>query len=120
MTIDWVHSLGKDWGHWVRRSEAQAGQIQGTMGRIVEEGPAAAAIRTRGSHIPIVDFPRDVRKFHQAWLGLPAKYKQIIWVDYRLRMPVQRKFDTMGLKKNAYYRLRDKAHSLISWDMACE
>jgi hypothetical protein len=116
--IDWVHSLGKDWGHWVRRQEAQAGRLQGTLGRIMDEGPDGAAIRSRGTRIPIVDFPEDVRKFHRAWLNLERQYQMIIWVDYRMRVPVQRKFELMNRKKNAYYRLRDKAHSLISWEMA--
>lgn len=116
--IDWVHSLACDWGHWVRKSEAKQGVIKGTLGRILEEGLDGAAIRSHGQQIPILDFPEDVATFHRAWLRLDRPYQLIIWVDYRLRRKSAEKFALMNKKKNAYYRLRGKAHSMISYEMA--
>ena len=116
--IDWVHSMGNDWGHCMRRSEAKQGQIQGTLGRIKDEGLVGAAIRSHGSKIPIVDFPEDIAEFHRAWLRLDRDYQMMIWVDYKLRSPIERKFELMNKKRSAYYRLRSSAHSAISYEMA--
>jgi len=116
--IDWVHSLANDWGHWLRKSEAKQGSIQGTFGRISEEGLDGAAIRSHGSKIPVIDFPEDVAKFHRAWLGLDRQYQMVLWVDYKMRKPTKQKFKALNKSKNAYYRLRDQAHSLISFEMS--
>jgi len=107
--IDWVHSMGNDWGHWVRKAEAKQGQIQGTLGRIKDEGLDGAAIKSHGYNIPVVDFPEDISEFHRAWLRLADEYQMIIWVDYKHRCPVKRKFKIMQKKKDAYYRLRGNA-----------
>ena len=107
--IDWVHSMGNDWGHWMRKAEAKQGQIQGTLGRIAEEGLDGAAIKSHGSKIPVVDFPEDVQEFHAAWLRLDDKYQMIIWIDYKYRGAVKKKFKIMKKKKDAYYRLRGDA-----------
>jgi hypothetical protein len=116
--IDWVHSLAKDWGHWVRKSEAMGGQLQGTMGRIMEEGLDGAAIRSHGQRIPILDFPKDVGRFHRAWLQLDRHHQMIIWVDYKMRKSVQEKLALMNKKKTAYYKLRNDAHGQLSRYMA--
>ena len=107
--IDWVHSMGSDWGHWLRKAEAKQGQIQGTLGRIHEEGLNGAAIKSHGNKIPVVDFPEDVQEFHSAWLRLDDEYQMIIWVDYKHRCSVKKKFKIMEKKKDAYYRLRGDA-----------
>ena len=116
--IDWVHSLANDWGHWVRKAEAKQGQIQGTLGRIQTEGLDGAAIRSFGQRIPVVDFPEEVAEFHCAWLRLDEEHQLILWVDYKLRKSIKKKFSLMNKKKTSYYRLRDKAHSVISYEMA--
>ena len=102
----------------MRKAEAKHGQIQGTLGRIRDEGSVGAAIRSVSNHVPVLDFPEDVAEFHHAWLRLDRDYKNIIFVDYRLRLPVSDKFELMNKKKDAYYRLRSKAHSMISYEMA--
>ena len=116
--IDWVHSLGRDWGHWVRKSEAMSGRIQGTLGRIQDEGLDGASIRSHGTKIPILDFPEDVARFHRAWLSLDRQYQMVLWLDYKMRKPIKVKFLLMNKKKDAYYRLRDRAHSIISFEMS--
>ena len=110
--IDWVHSLGNNWGHWMRKAEAKQGQIQGTLGRIKEEGEGAS-IRTHGSTIPIVDFPEEVAAFHRAWLSLIDRYQRIIWIDYKQRLSAKEKFREMDIKKDAYYRLRNDALTAV-------
>ncbi len=115
--IDWVHSLGGDWGYWMRKAERKLGQVQGTMARIKELGEGAA-IKSHGSKIPIVDFPEDIAEFHRAWLRLGTDHKMMIWVDYKLRKPIKMKFELMHKKKWAYYQFRDEAHSAISYEMA--
>jgi len=116
--IDWVHSMGHDWGHWMRKAEAKQGQIQGTMGRIAEEGLDGAAIKSHGQKLPIIDFPEDIAEFHRAWLRLDREDHLLFWVDYKLRPGVPKKFFMMNKKRTAYYRLRDRAHSAISYEMA--
>ena len=116
--IDWVDSMGNDWGHWMRKAEAKQGQIQGTLGRITEEGLNGAAIKSHGYKIPIIDFPEDISEFHRAWLRLDRDCQMMIWVDYKLNKPIKQKFALMNKKRSSYYRLRDKAHSAISYEMA--
>ena len=107
--IDWVDSMGSDWGHWMRKAEAKQGQIQGTLGRIKELGFTGAAIKSHGSKIPVVDFPEDIAEFHRAWLRLADEYRMIIWVDYKHRCSKKKKFKLMAKKKDSYYRLRGDA-----------
>jgi len=116
--IDWVHSMGNDWGHWVRKAEAKQGQIQGTLGRIKDEGLDGAAIKSHGYNIPVVDFPEDISEFHRAWLRLDREFQLLIWVDYKLRKSIKKKFALLNKKKTAYYLLRDHAHAAISYQMA--
>lgn len=109
---DWVHALARDWGYWIRRTEAEASLVHGTLGRIAEEGPEGAAIRSAyaaGRNIPITDVPKDVAKFHRIWLTLTTDLKEIVYIDYKLRTPVARKYRWMGLSKNKYYKLRTRA-----------
>jgi len=108
---DWVHSLANEWGHWMRKSASRDGALQGTLGRIREEGADGAAIREYGQKVPIMDFPKDVGKFHRAWLRLSDPYQSIIFVDYRVRAGVKEKFDVMHMKRSKYYRVRRKALS---------
>ncbi len=105
----WVHSLADHWGHWMRKAEAKQGQIQGTLGRINEEGPEGAAIKSHGAKIPIVDFPEEIAAFHRVWLSLTDRHQMIIWIDYKQRGSVKQKFKKMDMKKDAYYRLRSAA-----------
>ena len=117
--IDWVDSMGTDWGHWMRKAEAKQGQIQGTLGRIAEEGLDGAAIKSHGSKIPVVDFPEDIAEFHRAWLRLDRGFHLMLWVHYKLRhRDVRKKFRLMNKKKNAYYLFLGKVHSAISYEMA--
>lgn len=107
---DWVHALAIDWGHHLRRLEAQSSLVQGTLGRIVEQGPDGAAIRvTFSAKVPVIDWPRHVAEFHRAWLELEELHQAIIFIDYKLRLPVKRKFRLAGKKKDAYYRARANA-----------
>lgn len=112
---DWIHSLACDWGHWMRKAAAKDGAISGTLGRIMEEGADGAAIRSHGQKIPVTDFPEksDVGSFHRAWLMLEPHHQCIIFVDYRMREPIKKKFELMGKKKDAYYRARRKALDVI-------
>jgi len=116
--IDWVHSMGNDWGHWMRKAEAKQGQIQGTLGRIGDEGLDGAAIKSHGSKITVVDFPEDISEFHRAWLRLDRDFQLMIWVNYKLRKSVKQKFNLMHKKRTAYYRFLGKTHSAISYEMA--
>ena len=116
--IDWVHSLAKDWGHWMRKSEAKQGLVNGTMGRIKDEGINGAAIRSYGQKIPIVDFPDDVAEFHRAWLKLDRQFQNILWVDFKLRKSHKEKFALVHLPKTSYYRIRNRAQSMVSYEMA--
>ena len=115
--IDWIHELAREWGHWVRKAEAKQRQISGTLGRIVEEGPDGAAIRSHHDNIPIVDFPEDVAKFHRAWLKLGKDDKLLIEVDYKRRYSVGKKFAAVGKKKDAYYRARSGALASVMYLM---
>jgi len=109
---DWVHALARDWGCWIRRTEAEASLVKGTLGRIAEEGPEGAAIRgayAAGRNIPITDVPSEVARFHRIWLTLATDLRNVLYVDYKLRTPVARKYRGLGLSKNKYYKLRTRA-----------
>lgn len=115
---DWIHALANEWGHWMRKAAARDGAITGTLGRIRDEGADGAAIRSHGQKIPITDFPVDVSRFHRAWLHQEPQHQAIIFVDYRMREPVAKKFALMHKKKNAYYRARRRALDAIARTMA--
>lgn len=115
---DWVHALANEWGHWMRKAAALDGSIQGTLGRIRDEGPDAASIRVHGTRIPCLDFPSDVSRFHKAWLHLEPEYQAIIFVDYRMREAQSKKIQIMRKTKSAYYRLRKKALNSVAKRMA--
>jgi hypothetical protein len=112
--IDWVHALAIEWGHWLRKAEARQSSIQGTLGRVRDEGPVAAAIRSKSDRIPCVDFPQRVNAFHRAWLSSPEEYRDILWLDYKRRLPAKEKIRISGLKKHTYYRKRAKAQAEIA------
>jgi glutathione peroxidase-family protein len=101
----------------MRKSEAKQGAIGGTLGRIREEGLDGAAIRSYGDRIPIIDFPEDVEEFHRAWLKLEPEHKRIVYVDYKLRIPIAKKLELVGKKKDPYYRLRSNALTAIMYLM---
>lgn len=116
--INWIDELANQWGHWMRKSESIGGNVHGSLGRIMDEGLDGAAIREYGQKIPVVDFPKDVKKFHRGWLALEPHYQNLVFVDYRIRAKVTDKFDVMNLKKNAYYRRRGQALEKIKEHMA--
>lgn len=113
---DWVHHLAAEWGHWLRRLEAEGSLVQGTLGRIFEQGPVAAAIHTayNSQLIPIREMPKRVAQFHSAWLTLDEAHQVLLFVEYKLRLGVKKKFRICNLKKDAYYRARAKAKLLIA------
>ena len=115
---DWLDALANDWGHWMRRSAAVDGSIQGTLGKISEEGLDGAAIRSHSDRIPVTDFPLDVAKFHRAWRFLEPHLHGIIFVDYRMRAPLSKKLGIMHMKKSKYYRLRRTALDKICQTMS--
>lgn len=90
----------------MRKAASVDGAIQGTLGRIREEGLDGAAIRSHSDKIPIIDFPLDVAKFHRAWRHLEPHLQGVIFVDYRMREPLPRKLEIMRMKKSKYYRTR--------------
>lgn len=116
--IDWVHSFGNEWGHWVRKAEAKQGAIRGTLGRIREEPFNGNSVPNFSSKILAIDFPEDVSKFHRAWLSLDEEHKSILWIDYKLRKPALEKFKLAGKKKDAYYRARSKAQAAIMYQIS--
>lgn len=113
---NWIHELGREWGHWMRKADALAGNLTGTLGRVYEEGPAAAAIRTayQRSKIPLVEFPQEVDRFHKAWLQLPEDPAEILFIEYKLRVPFEEKWRLANKKKGAYYRARSDAQLQIA------
>lgn len=114
---DWVKYLAQDWGHWMRKMDRQS--ISGTLGRIQEQGLDGAAIRGHVDNIPIIDFPRDVQKFHSAYKRLDPHHQKIIFLDFRIaNVPHGEKFKALGLKKDTYYRRRREALDTIVREMA--
>ncbi len=112
---NWVHELGREWGHWLRKADALAGKVDGTLGRIYEEGPAAAAIRTGNrSKVLAIEFPKEVDRFHRAWLKMPNDSAELLLVEYKLRIPAREKWRLVGKKKGAYYRARSAAQIYIA------
>ena len=116
--MDWVHALAMDWGHWMRRSAAVDTAIQGTLGRIRDEGLDGAAIRSHTDRIPVTDFPLDVARFHRAWKQLDPHLGSIIFLDYRMREPLGKKLEIVRMSKSKYYRTRRKALNNIARAMA--
>lgn len=113
---EWIKGLARNWGREVRRFEKQIEGIQGTMGRIMEEGPVAASIRSYRDSIPYSDFSRDVQTFHRAWLDLKPELKAIIWLDFKVSGKTTKKMKDADMSKTTYYRTRTKALELITRD----
>lgn len=114
MPEDWVKGLAELWGQNVRRFEARLGSIQGTMGRIREEGPEGAAIRSYHDHLPYTEFPREVRIFHRAYMDLKPHLKAVLWVSYKVPGPLKKKIKKMGVSRSAFYRRRAEALNKIA------
>ncbi len=112
---DWIHALALEWGHWMRRLEAEGSLVRGTLGRIMEQGPEGAAIHTEyGSRpLPVRDMPKRVQAFHHAWLSLEDRYRAVLWAEYKLRMKIRRKCQACGLTRSNYYRERARARQII-------
>ena len=113
---EWVKGLARQWGTEVRRLEREIDGLQGTMGRIHEEGPVAASIRSYNDSLPYREFSRDVSIFHRAWIDLKPELKAVIWLDFKEGGAPKRKVSRSGLSKSAYYRKRTQALELISRD----
>ena len=114
MIPDWVKGLAEMWGQHVRRFEAKLGNIQGTMGRIREEGPEGAAIRSHYDRLPYQEFPREVRTFHRAWMDLKPHQQAIVWLSYKEPGAQKKKIKKAGISKSAYYRRRAEALNKIA------
>ena len=106
---DWIIPLAREWGHEMRAFKAKLGNIQGTLGRIRDEGPDGAAIRGQGDYIPDIDFPLQVQQFHKAWLDLDYHLNKIIRIDYIERGPAPKKWAKMDMSRSEYYKYRRKA-----------
>ena len=110
MTPEWVKQLAFEWGHQMRKFHSKATSIQGTMARIREEGPVAAAIRGKSDYTPyIADFPEEVGAFHRAWCNLDHQDRHVLWIDYVERLSLKDKLSETGLKRGTYYAIRAKA-----------
>ena len=116
MVPDWVRGLAQAWGSEVRQFEQRIKSVQGTMGRIREEGEGAA-IRGFGDNIPHVDFPRQVQQFHRAWIDLDFHHKAAIWVQFKETWRRPKKMQTLGKESTtSYYRAVNKALVAIAVD----
>ncbi len=104
MVPNWVRPLAEKWGHEIRKFQSKAGNIQGTMGRIRDEGPDGAAIRGAPDYVPKVDLPRQVNKFHRAWTDLDYHEKDILWLQFVEFGKTKDKWAYMGMNKSKYYR----------------
>jgi hypothetical protein len=98
----------------MRKFEAKLGNLQGTLGRIRDEGPDGAAIRGQADYTPDIDFPKEIRRFHQAWLDLDYGHRTVLWLDFVKKMPAVKKFEEMGMSKPKYYRTRREALRAIA------
>ena len=113
--------LAKLWGHEMRKLEAKASSIQGTMGRIREEGPTGAAIKGQRDYVPSIDFPDEVQRFHMAWRDLDFVPKTVIYVHYKQHGKAMKKAAKLGMNKSKYYReirkaLREIASTLFMYE----
>ena len=115
MVPNWIRSLAESWGHEMRKFEAKLGNVQGTMGRIKEEGEGAS-IRSYSDHLPNIDFPEEVQKFHRAWLDLDYQYRNIIVIGFQKRGPAIKKYRKMGMKRWKYYKTLNTALIQIAVD----
>ena len=117
-SLGWIKDLGRQWGHHMRRQDAMAGNIKGTMGRIHEEGLDGAAIRSYVDKVPYNEFPSDVRKFHLAFLKLDTHLKSIVFIHFRLNIPHKKKHEKTGKKQQNYYDYLNLALDKITQNMA--
>jgi hypothetical protein len=115
MVPNWIRSLAQAWGHEVRKFEARLGNVQGTLGRIKDEGPGAS-IRGHGDYIPYNEFPREVNKFHKAWLDLDYVPRTMIWLHFKKRGKVKKKAKKIGFGKTKYYKELNAALVQIAID----
>ncbi len=104
---------GEAWGRDVRRI-AETG-LQGTLGRISDEGPTGAAIRKFGWNLPPgVDFSDiETLVFHRAWLDMNIEERAILWT--RFVVDTTRPYEVLDMSKSRYYRI----YNLTMVKMAC-
>ena len=105
---EWIQGNAEVWAHEVRKFISKAGSVQGTMGRIADEG-VGAAIRSFNNNPPAVDF-RDLEttKFNRAYLDLDTQPRHVLWVHFVEFGSAREKQEFVGLKKTKYYEmLRD-------------
>ena len=114
MVPNWVRPLAESWGHEIRKFEKKVGAIQGTLGRIRDEGPDGAAIRGAPDYVPKIDLPRQVSKFHKAWIDLDHQEKNIIWLQFKEYGKTRDKWAVMGMKKTKYYKTLNAALEKIA------
>lgn len=116
----WIDTTAGDWGREMRRFEKRITAVQGTMGRIREEGPVGAAIREFRDHLPKIDFMDDqVAKFHMAWIDLDTKERAYVWVHFKEHGKVKDKLKRLDTKINDYYDTLRMTLCRISADWHC-
>ena len=113
---EWAKGLARNWGAELRRFERDIEGLQGTMGRIHEEGPVGAAIRSYREDIPYHEFTHPVKTFHRAWIDLKPELKAIIWLDFKMPGKTKAKIKKSGLPQATYYRKRAEALNIIVRD----
>lgn|GEM_PF-4907232 len=117
--LDFIHSQGKAWGRYMRQSPTGYSS-RSVMGRIVEEGSVGAAIKQFFQKIPVTGIPRGVLPFHRAYLRLPERLREVIFVTYVVGAERDAKAEALGITKSHMYRLLDQAHYQIAGGMDVE
>jgi hypothetical protein len=105
---EWIQGNAEVWGHEIRKFVKRAGNVQGTCGRIAEEG-VGAAIRSFNNEPPNVGFnDLETTKFNRAYLDLDTQPRHVLWVHFVEYGTARDKFEFVGVKRQKYYEiLRD-------------
>lgn len=102
---DWIVKLAEDWGAWMKWFE-DGPSIEGTMGRVYEEGGWGAASQPVAGHkILAKDMPRRVHEFHMEWLMLPDLQRQAVKLYFAKRGTSKHKI--MRVPRRTFYNLKN-------------
>lgn len=102
----WIEGTAVEWAKEMRRFEKKLGNIQGTLGRIHEEGPVGASIRQVNDNIPnVIFYDHEVRKFHLVWLDLDVQERNHIWVHFKEFGKIKDKVAKLETNNRMYYRM---------------
>ena len=113
----WIHGLAEEWGKELRRFEKQITSIQGTMGRIRDEGPFGALVRANKGYVPNVDFrDQEVRRFHMAWGDLDVQERNGVLIHFKEFGSVKEKIEKMETNRKKYYEILRRGLDTIERD----